>query len=116
MKERIYISGAITGTDDFMERFAKAQKELESKGYAVMNPAHANSYMPDDATYEEYMKVSFCLLDMCNSIYLMNGWEKSKGANREYAYAIAHEKEIMYENDKAVNKPKYCVPYKEVVE
>ncbi len=25
MKQRIYISGAITGTDDFMERFAKAQ-------------------------------------------------------------------------------------------
>lgn len=33
MKQRIYISGAITGTDDFMERFAKAQKELEEQGY-----------------------------------------------------------------------------------
>ena len=29
---KIYISGAITGTDDYMERFAKAEKELTAKG------------------------------------------------------------------------------------
>lgn len=95
MRKRIYISGPITGTEDFMERFSKAQKELEKQGYSVMNPAHANSYMPDDATYEEYMKVSFCLIDMCDSIYMLNGWEKSCGANREYNYALAKGKEII---------------------
>lgn len=100
MKERIYISGAITGTNDFIERFAKAQKELETQGYAVMNPAHANSYMPDDATYEEYMKISFCLLDMCDSIYMLNGWEKSCGANREYGYALAKDMTIIFEQAK----------------
>lgn len=50
MKERIYVSGAITGTDDFMERFAKAQKELEEKGYSVINPALINSNMPKDTS------------------------------------------------------------------
>lgn len=39
MKERMYISGAITGTGDVMERFAKAQKKLESRGCSVINPA-----------------------------------------------------------------------------
>lgn len=32
-ENRIYISCAITGTDDYMERFAKAEKELTEQGY-----------------------------------------------------------------------------------
>ena len=44
---RIYISGAITGTDDFMERFQKAEEKLKEAGHMVYNPARANSYMPD---------------------------------------------------------------------
>lgn len=95
MKERIYISGAITGTDDFIERFAKAQKELEEQGYSVINPALANSNMPKDTTYGEYMKMAFTMLDMCRTIYLLNGWEKSTGANLERTYAIKAEKNII---------------------
>lgn len=97
MKERIYISGAITGTDDFMERFAKAQKKLENQGYTAMNPACVNFYMPNDTTHEEYMKVSLCLLNMCDSIYMLKGWNKSCGANREYGYALAKDKTIIFE-------------------
>ena len=95
MKERIYISGAITGTDDFMERFAKAQRELESQGYSVINPALVNSNMPEDTTYEEYMKMAFTMIDMCKTIYFLDGWEKSVGANFERAYAIKASKNII---------------------
>lgn len=95
MKERIYISGAITGTDDFMERFAKAQKELESQGYSVINPALVNSNMPKDTSYDEYMKMRLTMLDMCRTIYLLDGWEKSVGANLERAYAIKTGKNII---------------------
>ena len=97
MKQRIYISGAITCTDDFMERFAKAQKELEEQGYSVVNPAAVNSMLPEDTNYEEYMSMSFLMLDMCDSIYMLNGWSKSCGANREYGYAIAMDKTIVFE-------------------
>lgn len=34
---KIYISGAINGTDDYMERFAKAEKELTEQGYSECN-------------------------------------------------------------------------------
>lgn len=95
MKERIYISGAISGTDDFMERFAKAQKELESQGYSVINPALVNSNMPEDTTYDEYMKMAFTMLDMCQTLYLLNGWEKSVGPNLERVYAIRAGKNIV---------------------
>lgn len=94
---KVYISGAITGTDDYMERFAKVEKELTEQGYSVVNPAKVNAQLPEDTSYEEYMKMSFCMLDMCDGIYMLKGWKKSCGANREYGYAIAKDMIIMYE-------------------
>ena len=94
---KIYISGAISGTDDYMERFAKAEKELTEQGYSVVNPAKVNAQLPEDTIYEEYMKMSILMLDMCDSVYMLKGWEKSCGANREYGYAIAEDKTIFIE-------------------
>ena len=98
---KIYISGAITGTDNYMERFAKAEKELTENGYSVINPAKVNAQLPEDTTYEEYMKMSFCMLDMCDGIYMLKGWKKSWGANRELGYAMAKDMIIMYEQERA---------------
>lgn len=92
---RIYISGAITGTNDFAERFNTVEKKLTAAGHMVYNPAHANSFMPEGTTYEDYMKVSFCLLDMAEAIYMIDGWENSRGANREYGYALGKGKTIL---------------------
>ena len=94
---KIYISGAITGTNDYMERFAMAEKELTEQGYSVINPAKVNAQLPEDTTYEEYMKMCFCMLDMCDSIYMIKGWEKSCGASQEYGYALAKDMIIMHE-------------------
>ena len=94
---KIYISGAISNTDDYMERFAKAEKELAEQGYSVVNPAKVNAQLPEDTTYEEYMKMCFCMLDMRESIFMLQGWDKSCGANREYGYAMAKDMIIMYE-------------------
>ncbi|MBE5867967.1 MAG: DUF4406 domain-containing protein [Lachnospiraceae bacterium] len=97
---RVYISGPITGTEDYQERFAKAQEHLESQGYTVINPALVDMIMPADATYDEYMCVDYCLLDMCDTIYMLEGWEKSPGANRELGFALAKHHTIMRENVK----------------
>ena len=98
---RIYISGAITGTSDFRERFAKAEREIAIEyDFAVVNPARLNDVMPKDATYNEYMKMSFALLGMCDTIYMLKGWEKSKGANREYGFAVARGIKILMEDEK----------------
>ena len=94
---KIYISGAISGTDDYMERFAKAENELTEQGYSVVNPAKVNAQLPKDTSYEEYMKMSFCMLEMCEAIYMLRGWERSCGSNREYGYAMAKDMIIMYE-------------------
>ena len=94
---KIYISGAISGTTDFMERFARAERELTEKGWSVVNPAKVNAQLPKDTTHEEYMKISLCMLDMCDSIYMLKGWEDSKGARLEYNYAVENNYKIIFE-------------------
>ena len=94
---KIYISGAITGTDNYMERFANAEKELTENGYSVINPAKVNAQLPEDTSYEDYMKMCFCMLDMCDSICMLKCLEESFGANRELGYAMAKNMIIMNE-------------------
>ena len=85
--ERIYISGPITGTKDYMQRFEKAEKELTEKGYSVINPAKVNAMLPQDATWEEYIKVSLTLMSICTGVYMMPGWRESRGAVLEFMQA-----------------------------
>ena len=86
---KIYISGPINGTDDYMQRFAKATEKLVNEGFIPINPAAVNSMLPKETTYEEYMSMSLTMLDICEGIYMLKDWEDSKGANREYGYALA---------------------------
>ena len=107
---KVYISGPVTGTgtEDYVERFQKAEDELYGQGFIPVNPAAVNAMLPEETAYEEYMKVSLVLLDMCDAIYLLEGWQDSRGANREYGYALAkdyiilradsHPKERKYES------------------
>lgn len=94
---KIYISGAITGTDNYIERFAKAEKELTEQGYSVVNPAKVNAQLPEDTTYEEYMAMSFAMLDICDSVFMLDGWEKSKGAKMEFERAVKNGLNIIYQ-------------------
>lgn len=94
---RVYISGAISGIEDYKDHFARAEAHLKADGYTAVNPTSLESVLPQDATYEEYMTVDFALLDICDAVYMLNGWKKSCGANREYGYAIAKGKTIMFD-------------------
>lgn len=98
---KIYISGQISGLEksDYMKRFADAEKVLSERGYIVVNPAKVLARLPDGTTYEEYMKMALVMLDMCDSIYMLNNWRRSNGACLERQYAIIMGKKIMYQED-----------------
>ena len=87
MQSKIYLSGPITGTEDFMVRFAEAEEKLSAKGFNVVNPAKENAALPKDTTWKGYMGESLKLLCGCDAIYMMRNWTRSMGANVEYSVA-----------------------------
>ena len=94
---KIYISGPITGTDDYMLRFAVAEERLQQEGHTVINPAKVSAGMPKQTSHEEYMKLAICMLDMCEAIFLMKNWNASEGATEEFMYAVDTGKVITFE-------------------
>lgn len=96
-KIRVYISGPITGTNDYAMRFAEAEAKLEKMGFSVFNPARVNAELPENLGHEEYMEISMAMLGMCDGIYMLNGWRDSRGACREYGYAMGKGLRIWHE-------------------
>lgn len=95
--KKVYISGPITGHENYMRYFGAATDLLREQGYIVYNPAAVNSMMPEEAAYEEYMAIAMTMLSFCDEIYMLRGWEDSKGANCEYGYALAEHLNIRFE-------------------
>ena len=93
---KIYISGPITNVLDYKEKFERAEQNLKAKypNAEIINPTVLDK-LPLE--YDEYMKLDLALLDMCDAIYMMNGWEKSKGACIEYGYALAKDLIVLEE-------------------
>ena len=96
---KIYISGAISNNPNYMEDFKRAEDDLgkEFPKAEIINPALVNSYLPKSTTHEEYMQMSFVMLDMADSIFMMKNWKTSCGASQEYGYALAKDKIILFE-------------------
>jgi len=103
-RKTIYISGPITNDPDYMNHFIKAETdiylEVAKKNMdftSVINPAKVNANLPLDFSHTNYMYVCFSMLEMCQAIYMLKGWENSIGAQLEYIYAKNLGLEIYYE-------------------
>ena len=92
----IYISGPMRGVDNYDTLFRAAEMKLKEGGHNVANPADLDL---DGLTREQMLNVDLALLDLCDTIYMLKGWEESCGANREYGYALAKGLDIMFERD-----------------
>jgi hypothetical protein len=79
---KIYLSGPMTGLpDNNFPAFHAIAQALRDAGEDVVNPAEIN---PDASlSWEECMRADIKALCDCDAIYLLPGWEKSKGAHLE---------------------------------
>lgn len=102
---KIYIAGPMTGIYKYnYPAFDTAKEKLKSKGYTVVSPADLSreqgvdveqlaadgqdwSKVPAGCALIEFIKTDLAALVDCDAIYLLPGWEKSKGATAEYYVA-----------------------------
>ncbi len=86
---KIYISGAITGTDDYFERFMAAQNELKEllPNAEIVNPVLecAKAGMTEDThTWGQFMDFCLNLMKDCTHQRMLPGWSDSRGACVEF--------------------------------
>jgi len=90
----VYISGPITDKIGHSIHFEQASSWLKNEGHIVLNPMDILSPLEkgvDCSTEEEkwgyYMKEAVRMLTTADCIYLLEDWEKSKGARLEFNLA-----------------------------
>lgn len=97
-QKRVYVSGKITGLDEqeCRQHFAEAVALLEAQGHIVFDPWDAHDlYGPID--YDKMMNIDLAIMESCDAIYMLTGWEDSPGARREKGRAEWHDLEVLYE-------------------
>ncbi len=80
---KIYISGPMSGVPEFnFPLFRKVANSLRDKGYEVVCPTEVDGGSIDKL-WEYYMVANLQRMMDCQSIMLLPGWEKSRGATTE---------------------------------
>jgi len=92
MKKRVYIAGPMTGYNNHNRaEFFSIAADLQDLGYIVLNPAT----LPEGLKQSEYMDICLAMIRAASAIYMLKGYESSKGALTELAYAEKLELEII---------------------
>lgn len=90
---KVYISGSISNNPNYKKQFKAAEKKLKKQGHQVFNP----TCIPNIFNWFEFMKIDLAALECCDSIYMLKGWQLSKGANCELQKAVLLNKVVIYE-------------------
>lgn len=97
---RIYISGPISGDPDYKSNFLAAETMLRRRGYETINPGKLY-LVANGLEHRQYMKVCMKLLKYADAIYMLNDFERSEGAMKEFnrAHMLPNIRLIWRESD-----------------
>jgi hypothetical protein len=84
MGNKVYIAGPMSGYEEFNFPAFNRMEELLREGYGykhVINPAKLHP--TTDLPWVEFLKQDLLELITCDAVFLLEGWEKSRGATLE---------------------------------
>lgn len=90
----MYISGRISNNRSCCSQFEEAEKQWQKYGYEVINPCKLKRHK----SWVKNITRDIRILEKCNGIYMLAGWEKSSGATIENMVAKKLNKKILYED------------------
>jgi len=86
----------MTGYDNYNRTaFYAAEERLKEEGHTVWNPA----IHPDGFEHKQYLRVCERIVEICDAVYLLKGWENSVGATHEFGCAVSYGKQIWMEEE-----------------
>lgn len=85
-KQKVYISGKITGDDDYLAKFRWASVLAKMNGFIPINPTKGEK---KGKPWSYYMKRDVKKLVKCDAILLIYDWAVSRGARIERSLAKA---------------------------
>lgn len=95
--KRLYIAGPMSNLPDLnFPAFHREAAHYRAQGLEVVNPAEINA--DPSAGWHECMRADIRELVMCDSIVMLPGWEKSKGASLEHHIAYTLGFTVVYLN------------------
>lgn len=129
MKKLVYIAGPMRGCVHYnFESFDFTADQIRRQGYNVISPADMDraagfdglacpndtdwTKIPDDFDMQAACKRDAQAVMDCDMVYLLTGWETSKGAQAEVSLAIWLGKDISYPDEIAAKSP--TMPQEEV--
>lgn len=96
---KIYIAGPMTGLPELnFPLFNLTAQRLRYEGHFVVSPSEINIPHPGD--WVSAMRADIKELVSCEAIYLLNGWNQSRGASLEHYIASNLGMIILYDNSK----------------
>lgn len=86
-KKKVYISGRISGEprEECKAKFERACQEAKAQGYDPMSPWQNG--LPENAPWEEQMKADIRMMMLCDEVWALPDYWKSRGANIEVKLA-----------------------------
>lgn len=85
-KETVYIAGAVTGLDinGVKKQFEQQERRFRSDGYDVFNPVRlVQEHGLENESWDTIMKFLIPYVCKADMLFIMSGWENSKGTNVE---------------------------------
>lgn len=95
---KIFISGPMTGIENYnFPKFNEVEKFLVSEGHEVVNPVKiCKKYkkevvLSDRSVFDKMVNEELETLKTCDMICFLPGWDKSKGALKEFDVAVENK-------------------------